>query len=122
MAKFSGKDGTATSDGNPIVNLDGWEFETDVTVHSYHDNECTGGWEEQVTGTRRWSGSYRTGNKPEDAGDTVSLVLYDDVNIHTGEAVITNVRQSCDINGDVVGWVSTFKGDGGVVSTTGSAV
>ena len=122
MAVISGKDGTATQDGVEVAELSAWTLTRTSNNPDYHTND-SGGSKKRVAGVKDCSGTLTFQDRPSlDPGDGIALVLYTNEDIFTGNVIIDDESEECDIEGGaIVGFKYNFSGNGTMTPSTGSA-
>jgi hypothetical protein len=123
MSVKSGKLGTITISGVEETPVGNWTCDRMANLDEYAAND-TGGWTKRKAGVKDASWTWDMVDKPSvDEGDEVTIVGYDGTeNITTQDVVIETIKEVVDVNkGTIIKYNVTAKGNGPLVSSTGSA-
>ena len=122
MAVITGKDGTFSWEDAEQAAVSAWKLTRTSNNPDYHTND-SGGSKQRVAGVKDCSGTITFMDRPSiNPGDIGTAVLYTNEDIFTGEIIIDEESETCDINAaGIIEFTYNFSGHGAMTPSTGSA-
>lgn len=119
----SGKDGTAFFGGKELAaEVTGWTFDETVDIEKYGSN-LSGDGKTKNVGRKDHVGTVTfKGNPGLNAGDEVTVHLWNGEESFAGTAIVASIPTTCDINtGNANEYTANLEFDGAVTKGTSSA-